>query len=110
MKDDYIRTTERRLWNEAVREGMVESLGRDEALRVRRAFQEISKDLESPHDLLAAVSEVLTACVAELQARQRVQSALLRKMWACAVRSLPDGARQEVEHEIRTLNLKDVVL
>lgn len=110
MKDDYLKTTERRLWNEAVRDGLVESLGRDDGPKVRRAFQEIPRDLKAPQELLAAVAEILTSCVTEIHARQKVLSALHRKMWSSLLRRLPDEARGQVEHEIRTLGLKDVSL
>lgn len=108
MKENAFRITERRLWNEAVREGLLEKAAGEDPLKVRKALAAVSKDVRLPGEVVLAVAEVLSYAVAELELRLRVNSAVHRKAWMKVLEHLPEGAQEKILHELRTLDLKDV--
>jgi predicted Ser/Thr protein kinase len=108
MKENAFRITERRLWNEAVREGLLDKSAGEDPLKVRKALDAVAKDVRLPGEIVLAVAEVLSYAVAELELRLRVNSATHRKAWAKVLDYLPEEAQEKIAHEIRTLTLKDV--
>lgn len=108
FNDDFICVTEGRLWNEAVRTGLLEVTLGEVGSRIRTAFATVSRDARTLAQVSASTGEILALSLAEIEARIRIQSAYHRKVWSLILRRLPEDDRRAVEHEIRTLQIGDL--
>ncbi len=108
MKEDQIRITEKRIWNEAVREGWLDRAHKEEGSLVQKAFRAAAEHLKTPADAVDATSEVLAHVLAETTLRLRVHIAIQRRITARLLAALPEKERHALEHEIRTLSLADL--
>lgn len=110
MKEDQIRVTERRIWNEAVREGLLDRAHKEEGSLVQKAFRAAAEHMKTPADAVDATSEVLAHVLAESTLRLRVHVAIQRHVIARLLAALPDKERHALEHEIRTMSLADLTV
>ncbi|MCE9581435.1 MAG: hypothetical protein K8T20_02845 [Planctomycetes bacterium] len=110
MKEDQIRITEKRIWHEAVRAGLLDKVEKEEGGVVRKAFDAAAGQIATPGDAIDATSEVLANVLAESVLRLRVHVAVQRRIIAALVKALPDPERHALEHDIRTMSLGDLTV
>ena len=106
--DDFLQVTERRLWNDAVRSGLLETVLTEIGGRIRAAFATVSRDAQTLPQAMSSTGEILALSLAEIEARLRIHAAYNRRVWALLLRRLPEDARKAAEHEIRTLQIGDI--
>lgn len=105
MKDDVIRTTRKRVENQAFRDGLLEGVLDDVGRKIREAFKVVGREAQTLSDVAQGAGEIMALSLAELEARRRVEAALQWKALISIIKHLPEDARREVEHELRTVNL-----
>jgi hypothetical protein len=106
--DDVFQVTERRLWNDALRTGLLEAALKEGGARIRTAFATVGREARTIPQVSASTGEILALSLAEIEARLRIQSAYNRKVWSLLLRRLPEDERRGLEHEIRTLQIGDI--
>ena len=110
MSLEAYRVAERRLWNELVRDGVVERRALEDGLKIRKAFREALDGVKSPGQMMVAVSEILAITLSELETRQRLASSLQARVWSGIAAALDEESRQKLEHGLRTVSAKDLSL
>lgn len=110
MKDDPFKTTEKRLWNEAIREGLLQKSMEEHGPRIRKALKSVSQDVKNTGDLVLALSGLMAGLVAGLEVRHRVDTAILKRALGDVLARLPEDDRKAVEHDIRTPGFEDIAL
>lgn len=110
MKQDLLRIAEGRLWNELVREGVVDRAALEDGHRIRKAFRAALEEAKTPAQMMIAVAEILALSLSELESRRRLSAALQTRLWTAVLGRLPKEDRESVEHGLRTWTLKDLPL
>ena len=110
MNPETYGVAERRLWNELVRDGVVERRAMEDGLKIRTAFREALDGVKSPGQMMVAVAEILAITLSEIETRQRLSSALQARVWAGMAAALDPETRLKLEHGLLTVSAKDLTL